>query len=178
MLGKHPRYNSWCQDLCGSFFMDWLFLCFLPSWEKRTVFHSSLQAENYFGQVFSSQKSAKVLWLCFTAWASSPVPNSVMVSPVEGQPYLQCSTVISSWFLLAFDVLFLKQVLYIFSTWCGLRSRWPESWEKWNTQKLCLMYIYNASVILSVSSLSIACIWCTVPATSTVFNTYSDVAWD
>ena len=31
--------------------LDWLFLCFLPCQEKRTVFHSSLQAENYFGLV-------------------------------------------------------------------------------------------------------------------------------
>ena len=35
---------------------------------------------------------------------------------------------------------------------CGLRSRCSVSWEKWNTKKLCLKYIYNTPVIFSVQA--------------------------
>ena len=54
-----------------------------PSWEKRTVFHSSLQAENYFGQVVFKPDVFKSFVSLFYCMSTSPVPNSVIVSPVE-----------------------------------------------------------------------------------------------
>ena len=48
------------------------------------MFHSSLQAENYFGQVVFKPEVCKSFVTLFYHMNASPVPNSVMVSPVEG----------------------------------------------------------------------------------------------
>ena len=62
---------------------------------------------------------------------------------------------------------------------CGLRSRCPESWEKWHTKKLFLLYFLQRRVNVSVISCKQAFFSVsTVPVTGTVIHTYSDVAWD
>ena len=94
---------------------------FLPSWKRRPVFHSSLQAENYFAQSFSSQKSAKVLWVCFTAWALDYCLTVLWYLQWRVQPHPMSSTVISSWIpACSVFALFLQQVL-LFST-----QMWPD----------------------------------------------------
>ena len=139
--------------------------------EKGTVFHSSLQAENYFGQVLFKPEVCKGFVTLFYHLSTSPVPNSVMVSPVEGStlPSIFLSVlVLQAEVLLAFDVLFLKQVLYIFSTWMRPEIKvsrvlgdveYPET--------LFDLFFKKKRVNLSVSSLFIACIVQTVPGTST-----------
>ena len=63
------------------------FSCVLSRWEKRTVFHSSLQAGNYFGQALFKPKVCKSSVTLFHCMSASPVPNSVLVSPVDGSTY-------------------------------------------------------------------------------------------
>ena len=70
-----------CVDLS---LLDLTLLMFLPSWEKRTVFHRSLQAENCFGQILFKSEVCKRFAILFHHMSASPVSNSVMVSPVEG----------------------------------------------------------------------------------------------
>ena len=48
------------------------------------MFHSSLQAENYFGQVVFKPEVCKIFVTLFYHMSTSPVPNSVTVYPVEG----------------------------------------------------------------------------------------------
>ena len=51
------------------------------------MFHSFLEAENYFGQVlFKPEVCKSFVTLCYHM-TTSPVPNSVMVHPVEGSTY-------------------------------------------------------------------------------------------
>ena len=142
---------------------------FLPHWEKRTVFHSSLQAENYFGQVFSSQKSKSFVTI-FYCMSTSPVPKRVMVCPIEGQPCLECSTVITSWKLLAsvWCPVLETSTVYIFYSdvaWDqGVKS--PGEVEH---QEALFEVNLQCQCYFKCSSSSTACIWCTVPETSTVF---------
>ena len=100
--------------------LDWLFPVFLPSLEKRTVFHSSLQAENYFGQVlFKPEVLQKFCDFILLTWVLVQCLTVFWYLQLEGStsPRMFYSVFISSWqVLLVFDVLFLKQVLYIFST--------------------------------------------------------------
>ena len=48
------------------------------------MFHSSLQAENYFGQVVFKPKVCNCFVIFFYCMSTSPVQNSVMAFPVEG----------------------------------------------------------------------------------------------
>ena len=67
----------------------WLFTAFLQIWEKRTVFHSSLQAENSFGQVIFKPEVCKSFVTLFYCMCTSPI-KQCLVSPMEGSTQPKC----------------------------------------------------------------------------------------
>ena len=76
-----------------------------------------------------------------------------------------------------FDVVFLKQVLYLyyFLLRCSLRTKFTESWDKWNTKKLWLMCFHNATVVLSVQA-CLQLVFKVLLLKQVLFHTYLDVA--
>ena len=130
--------------MCGSFFTGFdFFSCFYQARMKGQCF-IALQAENVSGQVIFKLQVSKIFVTLFHCMTVSPLPSSVW--------YLQwrvklCPSVFHGGLsdkadiLLVFHVLFLKKELYMlyFLLRCGLRTKFPESQEKWNTKKLCLL---------------------------------------
>ena len=76
--------------------LDLTFAVFLPSLEKRTVFQSSLQAENYFGQVVLKPEVCKSYVTLFYCMITCPMPYSVWYLQWRVQPNPVYSTVFSS----------------------------------------------------------------------------------
>ena len=116
--------------ICGSYFTAFKFFYVLTKpgkKKKRTAFHSFLQAENYFGQVVFKPEVYKFFILCFTTWVLVQSPTVLWYLQWRVQPTLVCSTVfleLQAEVLLVFNVLFLKQVLYIsyFIIRCGPKN--------------------------------------------------------
>ena len=100
----------------------WLFPVFWPSWEKQTVFHSSLQAKIYFGQVLSKPEVWKGFLTLYYCMSASPVLYSVWYLNWRVQHSQECSMVISSSIpACSVCALFLQQVLLV-ST-----QMWPQN---------------------------------------------------
>ena len=59
-IKTHPKFLHGVR-ICGFFFTGFDFPAFLQSQEKRTMFHRSLQAENFFGQVIFKAEVYRIL---------------------------------------------------------------------------------------------------------------------
>ena len=70
----------------GIFLYQIDFFLHFPSQEKKAVFHSSIQAENYFGQVVFKPEVCKSFVNLFYHMGASPVPYSVQYLQWRVQP--------------------------------------------------------------------------------------------
>ena len=86
-LGSTQRSLNGVRICLDLYFTGLTISCVLTKQEKMTVFHSSLQAENYFGQVLFKPEVCKRFVTLLYCMSTSPVCNSVMVSPVGGSTF-------------------------------------------------------------------------------------------
>ena len=119
--------------ICGSFFtgLDF-FLHFYKSGREDQYFIALCKLKITLAKLFSIQKSAKVLWLCFIAWALVQCQAVFGISSGGLNLAQECSKVfweLQPEFLLVFDILFLQHILYMyyFLFRCGMRTKFPEA---------------------------------------------------
>ena len=140
------------------------------------MFHSFYKLKILLAKLFSIQKYANVLWLCFTTWALfqcltvvwylqwKVLPCPVFYSVFKLYISLQCFCTV----LARSTIIFYLDVTWDHGVQSPRRSRPPGNSVTFSTKKsefLC-------------SSLFTACSVSALPVTSTVFNTYLDVAWN
>ena len=144
------------------------------------MFHNSLQTENSFGQVIFQPEVCKSFVTLFYHMSASPVPSSAYISSGGFNLAQQCFKWVQAEVLLVFDVLFLKQVLYMyyFLFRCGLKRSF-QSPGRSGTPRNSICYVFYKEEWIEVFQ---ACIQldflCTVPETSTILAPTQMWAWD
>ena len=137
------------SGVCG-FLLYWIdFSCvFYQARRREQCFIAPFTSRPNFGQVFSSWKSSEVLFdfptvfsTCMCAWPWGKCPHVKW----RVQPHLVFFKLVYS--LLCKYCPWSKYCL-LYLLRCGLRTKCPESLEKWNTQKL--WYIFTTAVWLLV----------------------------
>ena len=148
-----PKYFTWCQDSVDFDLLDELFLCFSQTRRRGQCLKLHLQAEITLAKFFQAQSLQKFCLTLSTCMITSPVPTSCMVCPVEGSTLstvFKCFTSYTQDACHVSTVLVASTVFVSTQTWPDTQC--PESQKEQNTQKHCLIHIYQFNVILSVTS--------------------------